>query len=360
MRFGLIGLGNSGKTTVFNALTGSSVETGVFSDSSFSINKVVIEIPDERVDFLTEFYKPKKTVYATLEITDFAGIPENFSQSGSLDGNFLSLVKTLDSIGIVIRNFNDDIINAAQGLPDPVGDFNRLYSEIILSDLLIAESRLEKIELAYKRGLKKQETINEENVLRKVAKALSDQIKVKDVDLSQEELKILKGFQFLTLKPIVIILNSDENNFQENQDLVDNLKTYGNEVIEFAGKFEMELNFLSEDEAQVFMKELSIHESARKRIINLVFRVMGLIVFFTVGSDEVRAWTVEDQENIVDSAGKIHTDLARGFIRAEVFRYDDLKECKTEKSIKDKGLFRLEGKKYSVNDGDIICVRFSV
>jgi len=359
MKIGLIGFPKSGKTTIFNALTGLEAETAAYSTGKAEPNFGIVEVEDERVTKLSKMYQPKKTIYATIEYIDFIGLSSDISQSGVFSDSSLALVKTADALALVIRNFSDDIISQSFGKPQPIRDIEAIDSELIISDLIIAEKRREKIELSKKRGIKTPELQIEEKAIEKIVAHLNENLPLRMLELPEEEEKAIRGFQFISRKPLMIILNSDENNFGQNSELISRIKK-DYQVIEFAGKFEMELSSLSPQEAIEFMKELNIGESARNRLTRFSYEFLGYISFFTVGKDEVRAWTIKKGDTALEAAGKIHSDLARGFIRAECFSYDDLIKCGSEKALREKGLFRLEGKNYLVKDGDIINIRFNV
>ena len=358
MKIGLIGLQNSGKTTIFNALTGAEIETAEYSLGKIEPNLGIVTVKDDRVDSLSKMYEPEKTIYAHIEYIDFAGltggkINEIFS------GNALALIKNTDALAIVVRNFENSIISETLGTPDPQSDIENIESELILSDLIIAEKRLEKIELNKKRGIKDNTLLTEEKAIIKIIEQLNNNEPINKIDFGKEEEKAIRGFQFLTQKPIMIILNSDEDSFRSSEDVMSSIgENY--KIIEFAGNFEMELNKLSEEDALEFMSDMNIKESAAKRLTVFSYELLGYISFFTIGKDEVRAWTITKGETSVDAAGAIHSDLARGFIRAECFTYNDLIDSGSEKAVKENGKFRLEGKEYIVQDGDIISVRFSV
>ncbi len=350
MKIGLIGLEKSGKTTIFNALTGSEEAVNTYTSQKVEPHLAVVEVMDPRVTRLKEMYKPKKTIYATIEFFDFAGLTS---------GSSMGLVKTSDALALVIRNFSNDILDETLGKPDPRADLDNVRSELILSDLIITENRLERIEADCKRGKKTPELQKEEKVLRKAANKLNEDKLLRELDLTDDELKTISGFQFLSLKPLLVILNSDETCYGNNQGLLDELSGEY-DLIEFAGGFEMELSRLEPEEAEFFMQDMGIETSAKERLTRFAYDMLGYISFFTVGEDEVRAWTLHKGETAVDAAGTIHSDLARGFIRAECFSYDDLIEAGSEKGVKDNVHFRLEGKNYTLRDGDIINVRFSI
>jgi GTP-binding protein YchF len=307
------------------------------------------------VERLSAFYVPRKTVYATVEFVDFVGLDGGAAGGETFSGAAVGLIKTMDALALVLRNFKDDLLDS----PAPLEDLGRVHDELMLSDLILAENRLERIEKGYKRGQRTEGILSEERTLRKVLGHLTQSRPIREMPLSLEEEKSIRGFQFLTKKPLLVILNSDEINFGKNAALVTEIEKM-HRVVEFAGKFEMELSRLDEAEAILFMEDMGIRESAYRRLINLAYDILGYISFFTVGSDEVRAWNVRRGDSALDAASTIHSDLARGFIRAECFSYDDFLRYGSEKGVREKGLFRLEGRDYPVQDGDILNIRFNV
>ncbi|MCK9273877.1 MAG: redox-regulated ATPase YchF [Syntrophales bacterium] len=356
MKIGLFGLPNSGKTTIFNALTQSDAEVTAYAKAKAAPNIAVITVADERVDRLAEFYSPKKITYPTIEIVDFAGFSEGSAKKGGFSGDQLTAFKSLDAFALVVRNFRDDLT----GDPTPLKDLETIETEFILADLIAVESRLEKIRWSCKRGKKTAELEAEERVLKKIEIQLNDTRPIRELAFDGSEKKIISGFQYLSKKPSLVILNSSESAFGKNSGLLGEISEKWR-VIEFAGTFEMELSKLSDaEEAMLFMKDMKISDSARDRLTQCSYETLGYISFLTVGADEVRAWTIQQGATAVDAAGSIHSDLARGFIRAECFSYKDFIECGSEKAVKDQGRFRLEGKEYTVNDGDILSIRFSV
>lgn len=359
MKIGIIGLQNSGKTTIFNTLTGKDVEVTAYSSIKAEPNLGIVDVIDERVTELSNMYKPQKTIYANIEYIDFVGFAGSGNRKDAIPGNVLALAKTTDALALVVRNFEDSMISETMGKIDPLADIESLESELIISDLIIAENRLEKIELSNKRGIKDAALQIEEKAVKKVIDQLNSYLPLRTLELSSEEEKAIRGFQFISQKPILIILNSGEDNFGSNEKIINEI-AQNYKVIEFAGNFEMELSRLPQDEAVEFMEDMNISESARDRLTKFSYELLGYLSFFTVGKDEVRAWTITKGQNAVEAAGKIHSDLARGFIRAECFSYDNLIDTGSEKAIREKGLFRLEGKNYIVKDGDILNIRFSV
>jgi len=355
MKIGLIGLPNSGKTTIFNALSRSEAEVTSFADTRAEPNLAVVDVEDDRVDRLSEVYRPRKTVRATVELVDFVGLTEGSAREGLFSGEAMALVRNADALAMVVRRFTDALADP----PTPVQDVAEIDDELVIADMIVAEKRLERIEWGKKRGLQDATAKTEEQALRRMMTHLEEGMPLRLLELSTEEERSVRGFQFLSLKPMIVILNADEETYGKDNALVEHLREH-HTVIEFAGNFEMELARMDADEAAAFMEDLEISESARARLTRLAYETVGNISFFTVGEDEVRAWNIRRGQSALDAAAAIHSDLARGFIRAECFHYDDLAECGNEKTIKEKGRFRLEGKNYEVRDGDILSIRFSV
>lgn len=378
MNIGLIGLPKAGKTTIFNALTGQAAETAEYDTGKVEPNVGVVTVADERVEKLSALYNPRKTIHATIEFIDFVGAHQGAAKGGLFSGEGMALIKTADALALVLRNFSNPTIEGLLGPPKPLGDLETLMDELILSDQVVAERRLERIRQDHQRGKKTPQTLAEEKVMERLVQGLTEGRPVRSVPLTPEEQKLIGGYKFLTAKSILILLNSDESRYGKDPRLTEALhgKVKGWEgtqntessspapgsipVIEFAGKFEMELAQLDPSDREAFMADMGIRESARARLTRAAYEALGYISFFTVGEDEVRAWTIRKGETALDAAGTIHSDLARGFIRAECFTVKDLLELGSEKAVKDKGLFRLEGKEYIVQDGDILHIRFSV
>ena len=356
MKIGLIGLANSGKTTVFNALTGSEAPVSAYSSIRAKPHAAIVNVKDERVKRLSEMYNPMKTVYATVEFVDFAGLSAGSAREGLFSGEAMGMMRMMDAFALVVRNFEGDLM----GPPAPLKDMGQVEEELLVSDMIVAESRLEKIQQGYKRGQKSDALQREETVLIRILERLNKALPIRDLNLTPDEDKTIRGFQFLTRKPLMVILNSDESRFGTNGALLEEMeKTH--RTIEFAGNFEMELARLDDqEETRLFMEDMGIKESASYRLAWLAYKTLGYISFFTVGSDEVRAWNVRRGDTALDAAGTIHTDLAKGFIRAECFSYEDCLQCGTEKGLREKGLLRLEGKEYPVQDGDIMNIRFNI
>lgn len=356
MKIGLLGLPGSGKTTILNALTGLQAPVGGYASAKAEPNLAVVTVADDRVARLSEIYKPKKTVYATVECVDFVGFSKGSARSGGFSAGQMGLIKTLDALALVIRNFDDNM----EGEPTPLRDLEAIETELLLADLVLVEQRLEKITWAAERGKKTVELQSEEQVLKRVHACLNDSRPLRTIEFTGDEERLISGFQFVSRKPVLVVVNSSEANFGASSPLIRTLEERFR-VIEFAGLFEMELSRLrDEEETKLFMEDMGITESARHRLTRFAYETLGYISFLTVGSDEVRAWTLRRGANALEAARTIHSDLARGFIRAECYTYDDLVRLGSEKAARDQGRFRLEGKDYAVQDGDVLNIRFSV
>lgn len=351
MVLGFLGLPNSGKTTIYNTLTGDDAEVGYVHRDKLNI--ATVEVEDTRILRLKELYKPKKITFPSIEVYDFAKLDEDRESYQLLE------TKLLDVIAIVLRFFDDDVVNEEEGRPDPERDLRFLESEFIISDLIIAEKRLEKIRLNLKRGVKNNDLLLEEKLLEKIIASLNQNIPVRSLNISKEEEPLLRSWQLLSGKPVVLILNSDEEGLEKAHELENNFLSEGYPVCTVAGKYEMELLKLDETDRELFLHEIGSDTFAKNRIIEAAYKALNYIHFFTVGDKEVRAWTVKKGVYAPEAAGKIHSDMEKGFIRAECFHYDDLMECGSEKALKEKGKFRLEGKNYQVKDGDILIIRFN-
>jgi len=351
IKIGLVGLPKSGKTTIFNAVTGSEAETSDYYSGATKPNLATVEVVDERLDYLAEIYNPHKKIFAAIEYIDFIGIHHDEIKREIFSGELLSIIRMVNALGLVIRGFD------VPGSPaQPEQDIETLETEFLFSDLAVCEKKVESLNKQYTKGGKNPDIEKELKLFQKCYDRLSEHKMLKTLEFTSQEEKIIRGFQFLTLKPMFVILNVDEDNFGKNQQIKDRISGKY-KIVEITGKFEMELYQLAEVEALEFMKEYDIKESAVNKLTRISYNTLGLVSFFTIGKDEVRAWTLKNGETALDAAAEVHTDLARGFIRAERFTYDDFKECGSEKALKASGKFHLEGKEYVVKDGDIICIR---
>ncbi len=358
MKVALIGLPKTGKTTIFNALTRSEHNTDKYAPPVSEAYVGMVQVADERVDKLSHLYQPKKTIHATIEYHDYPGI---FGKEGeTTESNLLSDLKSAEAFLVVLKNFADEELDSLFSYGTPLEQLSHLEEEFIINDLIVAEKRLEKIELGYKRGVKTPAIQAEEKAIKEIIATLQDNKPLRSLQLPHDEEKAIRGFQFFSSKPLLVLVNTSENELNQAESIAAELIKQGYQAHAIAGKFEEELSKLDSEEAELFMADMGLSESIRDRLTHWSYQLLGYISFFTVGADEVRAWTLEKGSNAVTAAGKIHSDLARGFIRAECFKYDELMQHGSEKVLKEKGLFRLEGKEYIVKDGDIISIRFNV
>jgi GTP-binding protein YchF len=356
MRFGIIGLPQSGKTTVFNALTGRDQPT-VRSSGRLDVHLAVVDVPDPRVDRLVELFNPRKTTYARVTYADITGL-DGDTAKGEISGQLLSQLSQMDGFVHVVRCFENPSVSHPQGEIDPLRDLASLNSEMMLNDLIVVERRLERIqnELDRGRGRKDAALTDEYELMKQLQAALSDDIPLRDLTLDAREQKMISGFGFLSLKPMLILFNTSDG---QSTPCVDYAGKHC-EVVALQGKLEMDIAQLAVDDKAMFMEEYGIAESGLKRVINQTFCLMDIQTFFTVGEDEVHAWTAPIGASALEAAGAIHTDLQKGFIRAEVISNEELIELGGLNEAKKKGKLRLEGKEYVVKDGDIVHVRFNI
>ncbi len=357
MKIGLIGLKQSGKTTIFNALTGQDAETG-FGANKLQVNMANVKVPDERLDALTEIFNPKRKVNATVEYVDVAGV----EGEGAIDPALVNQIKVTDALLVVVRAFDDDGVFHPFNTVDPMRDLQNLMEEFIISDQVIVENRIKKVEKQVQTSKNPQEKKEFETLL-KIRDALENLTPLKEIHFDHLELKQIRGFQFLTLKPVLVVFNVNEG--KDGSDYLQKFKEEfgdkkGMKAVAISGKIEEEISRLDEEDREMFMEEYGIKTLARDLIIKESYSLLGLISFFTVGEDECRAWTITEGTNAQKAAGAIHSDIERGFIRAEVVHFDDFMKEKSLTKCKEKGLLRLEGKDYIVKDGDIINFRFNV
>ncbi len=346
MKVGIIGLTKSGKTTVFNALTGSSAQTGTFGVQK--ANLAVIKVPDGRVDFLSGIYKPKKTTYAEISFVDVPG-PSDAAASSLGGTQTIDLIKGVDTLAVVVRAFD----NGSGDVANPLKDFQAIESELIVLDLIMLEKKLERLEKEHKKD-------TEYDLIKKCKNALDGEKPLRDLDLDEAETKSLSGFQLLSLKPVLIVANTGENASIDLTALKEFAAGRGIPMVDFCGTIEMDIAEMSPEEQSEFLEGLGITESARTKFIRAAYELSDLISFLTVGEDEVRAWTIKKGTLAPQAGGKIHTDIGRGFIRAEVVSFEDFRALGNMAKAKEAGRVRLEGKQYEIQDGDIINFRFNV
>jgi hypothetical protein len=354
MRLGIIGLPQSGKTTVFNALTRGHLPLTT-SGGRFDVHTGVVDVPDSRVDRLSALFKPKKTIYAKVTYADIAGLEG--SQS-AISGQLLNLLTQMDGLLHVVRCFEDANVPHPSGSVNPLRDITTMDSELLLNDLIAVERKLERLADERKKGGGRERSVmdREAVLFERFKETLSREIPLREIDLTAEEEKTLSSFGFLTRKPMLVLLT-----LHEGQDLppLEYSRPHSN-LVALQGKLEMEIAQLTTEDAEVFMVEYGITELGLARVIRLSYDLLGLISFFTVGPDEVRAWTIHLGSSAYEAAGEIHTDLQKGFIRAEVIPYDELLALGGLTEAKAKGRLKLEGKEYIVHDGEIVHIRFNV
>jgi GTP-binding protein YchF len=369
LKVAIIGLSNSGKTTVFNALTGQSLETAIYPTTSGEPNLGVVKVPDTRLDRLSEIYKPKKTTHATVEYIDYIGITKGDVQQNR---KVFDLIKGVDAIVHVVRAFKDEAVLHPMNLINPLQDIETVELELIFGDFELVGKRLKKMEETSKKGKKPDEA--EKKLILKCKDALEKEIPLRSVDFTGEEKNAMRHLQFISIKPEVLMLNigEDDLNTGKSRDLQTSVeKWFENKykdvsliarcpVLPLCGKIEMEIARLSPGDARLFLDDLKIKEPALIKLIHVCYDMLGFISFFTYVGDEVKAWTIPKGTNALKAAGKIHSDIERGFIKAEVVSFDDFLSSGSIHAAKEKGVLRLEGKTYEVKDGDIINFRFNV
>ncbi|MEN6350967.1 MAG: redox-regulated ATPase YchF [Syntrophomonas sp.] len=354
MQLGIIGLPQVGKTTIFELLTESKLKDPVPGKA----HSAMARIPDERIDYLSQAYKPKKTTYAQLEVIDVPGLVPGSDKASS---NFLEAVRRADALLHVVRAFKDDQVASLMDDIDPMKEIEAVHYELILADLDLVEKRIERIN----KSKKKNQMLEELELFEKLKSQLENEIPITISELDDKAREILQSYQFLTNKPLFICVNLSEDKiespeYKDRERLFEHAEKLGIPVAEISADIEREISLLQGEDRELFMEELNIKESGIVKIARNMYQLLGLISFFTVGEDEVKAWTIEAGTKARKAAGKIHSDIERGFIRAEIFAFVEYKELGSVPALKEKGLVRLEGKEYPVKDGDIVHFRFNV
>ncbi len=352
MKLGIIGLPQSGKTTIFNAITRGDAPTTA-SAGRFEVHTAVVDVPDERVTKLSEMFNPRKTIYAKVTYADIAGLESGSAKSG-ISGQLLNQLAQMDGFILVVRAFESDLVMHPSGSVDPKRDVESMLGELLLNDLIAVERKLERLTDERRKG-GTDKTINERQTVlfTRLNEALNENIPLRKLEFSLEEQKELSSFGLLTRKPVLVVINLGEG--QSGQQMELDVPS-----VSLMGKLEMEIAQLPPDDAAMFMEEYDIKELSLNKMISLSYELLQVQSFFTVGEDEVRAWETKIGATAQESAGEIHTDLMRGFVRAEVVAYEDLISLGSMAEAKAKGKFRLEGKEYIVKDGDIVHIRSSL
>ena len=360
---GIVGLPNVGKSTLFNAITKKSILMANYPFATIDPNVGVVIVPDERIDVLKNMYNPERVIPTTYEFTDIAGLVKGASNGEGLGNKFLSHIREVDAVVEVVRCFDDENIIHVDGSVDPIRDIEVINVELVLSDLEIVTSRINRI------GKKAMTTKNKDDVkeielLERIKEALESNIPVRKLGLDEEEKKLISSFNLITLKPIIYALNVEDNDINTGNNYTklveDYAKKEGSETAIICAKLESELSELDEEEKKLFLDDLGIKESGVERLINKTYDLLGLATFFTVGKDEVRAWTFKKGSKAPECDGIIHSDFEKGFIKAEVMSYNDLVNAGSELKVRELGKARIEGKEYIMQDGDICHFRFNV
>ena len=361
---GIVGLPNVGKSTLFNAITNQKILAENYPFATIEPNVGVVTVNDERMNKLKDMYNPKKFIPTAYEFTDIAGLVKGASKGEGLGNKFLSHIRETDAIVEVVRCFDDGKIIHVDGNIDPIRDIETINLELAIADLDIATNRLEKV-AKKARTTKNKDDLAEVEALEKAKKALEEGKSLRQVDFSDDELQALKSFSFLTIKPIIYVANIKEEDIDKpDNEYVKKVQEYAEKensgVVTLCAKVEEDLSELEEDEKKEMLEMLNMSSSGLDKLVAETYKILGLRTFFTIGPDEVRAWTFKEGTNAKKCAGIIHTDFERGFIKAEIMSYEDLIKYGTELKVKENGKLRLEGKDYIMQDGDIVYFRFNV
>ena len=363
MKLGIVGLPNVGKSTLFNAITNAGAESANYPFCTIEPNVGMVTVPDERLDFLASIYEPKKYTPAVIEFVDIAGLVKGASKGEGLGNKFLSNIRNTDAIVHVVRCFDDENVIHVEGGTDPKRDVEIIDLELIMADMEMVERRIEK---ANKNAKGDKKFLHEAEVFKGLLEHLNEGKSVRSYECEPDDMELIATSDLLTIKPIIYAANMDENGISdyENNDYYKQLCTIaeaeGAQVLPICAKLEEEIAALEPEEREMFLEEMGMEQSGLDRMIKCSYALLGLISFLTCGPDECRAWTIKKGTKAPQAAGKIHADFERGFIRAEIVAFDDLRECGSMAAAKEKGLVRSEGKDYVMHDGDVTLFRFNV
>ncbi|GAA0788525.1 redox-regulated ATPase YchF [Hathewaya limosa] len=365
MKLGIVGLPNVGKSTLFNAITKAGAESANYPFCTIDPNVGVVSVPDERLDVLQKIYNSKKKVHTAIEFYDIAGLVRGASKGEGLGNKFLSHIREVESIVHVVRCFDDENIVHVEGSVDPIRDIETINLELIFSDLEVLERRIDKTAKLARSGDK--EAKEQMVILEKIKETLENNKPVRSIEFTEDEMVFVKSLFLLSSKPVLYVANICEDDLAAGNlenDFVKKVKDYAkaenSEVIVVCAKLEEELSTLPDEEKNEMLSEYGLTESGLDKLIKSSYSLLGLMSFLTAGVQEVRAWTIKKDTKAPQAAGKIHSDIERGFIRAEIVSFDKLVECGSEAAAKEKGCYRLEGKEYIMQDGDVVNFRFNV
>lgn len=358
---GIVGLPNVGKSTIFNALTKAGAASANYPFCTIDPNTGIVPVIDDRQDFIIQYVKPKSVVRTTIEFVDIAGLVKGASQGEGLGNQFLTNIRQVDAVAHVVRCFDGEVTHV-EGSVDPIRDIEIINTELLLSDMEILDRAVERLKKSSKSGDK--ELIKKLELLLELQQPVADGKLIREIDGYEEIVKGLQEYQFITAKPVMYVMNVEEDDLLEDNEYAKKVREHaakeGAVCVKICGKIEQEISELEEDEAKEFLADLGLEKSGLTEMTEQGYKLLELITFFTAGEKEVRAWTITKGTTAAKAAGKIHSDIERGFIRAETVGYADFEEIKSLTKAKELGKMRLEGKEYIVQDGDIIYFRFNV